>query len=96
MKFHNWEAVPTTSGVFDAILSVHSDMKLFSSFSDPTGTAHGGSGEQSVMETTWGLPDADYPLVGMRSTWNLNDTGDRHGNGEHEFWLIVALAEAEK
>jgi hypothetical protein len=93
--FHDWDAVPTSSGVFDAIQSCHPDMKVFSSMSDPKGTAFGGSGELSVMETTWGLPGADFPLVGMRSTWNLNSEGDRHGNGEHQFWLIVAKREVE-
>jgi hypothetical protein len=92
MRFHDWEVVPTNGMVFDAIKTGHPDMLVFSSMSDPTGTAFGGSGEVSVMETTWGLPTADFPLIGLRSTWSLNDTGDRHGSGTHEFWLVVARA----
>lgn len=79
----------TSAEVYAVIHARHSDdLKPFSSFSDPDGTFNGGAGVLGRMETEYGLKNADYPLIGIKSTWPISQTG-KALKRSHEYWLCV-------
>lgn len=84
----------TTPEVWAVIKARHGDdLKVFSSFSDPTGTAFGGGGTRGRMETTYGLNGADYPLIGARTDWNIGDKNERL-DVQHEYFLFISKKDA--
>ncbi len=86
--------VPTTREVWRAIKAAHA-LRLYSSFSDPTGTFQGGPGEVGVMETGYSLNVADdFPILFARTTWQIKDDGTRH-NEKDEFWLCIGKKDEE-
>jgi hypothetical protein len=89
----DYQKIPTTKAVADAIRAAHGEqLKPFASFSDPTGTFMGGPGEVGRMETGFGIDGTDYPILWIRTTWNIvPDGGDT--NKEHRYWLCVAKEE---
>lgn len=87
--FHGHQCLPTTAEVWAVIHARHSDdLKVFSSFSDPTGTAVGGDGIHGRMETVYGIAGADYPLIGARTTWDIGDNNERK-NKRTEYFLFA-------
>ena len=87
--------IPTNYGVYRSILDSHiADLTVYESFSDPDGSFHGGA--HGEMLTVWGFKNANIPLLGARTTFDLEyvsatDTMpayNRRINEKHEFWLI--------
>jgi hypothetical protein len=95
MKFHDFDVIPTSEEVFAVIYARHKDMAVFSSFSDPTGTYMGGSGELGRMETVWGLRGAGQPLVCVRTQYTLDDQGSQLGPRQSDYFIVVATPPAE-
>lgn len=83
--------VPTTREVYVAIRSEH-ELDLFASFSDPDGTFNGGPGEVGRMETGYGLKGTDFPLLWIRTTWQITPSGKR-ADEWHDYWLCVGKKE---
>jgi hypothetical protein len=83
--------VPTSREVWQAIHAAH-DLKVYSSFSDPTGTFMGGPGEVGRMETGYSLPATDLPILWACTTWPIGPDGTRGGEA-HEYWLCVGKEE---
>lgn len=83
--------IPTSVEVIAVIRARHgNEMTVFGSFSDPTGTAFGGSGETGVMKTLWGFRRADCPLYETIS----KTTPPESDNTEYEYYLCAALEES--
>lgn len=96
--FHGFLAIETTPEVWAVMRARHhDDMAVFSSFSDPTGTAAGGTGDHGSMETSYGLIGSDYPLIGARTTWVINQEKPAERIDEkHYYWLIVPRKNADE
>lgn len=64
---------------------------VFASFSNPAGSTHlGGRPDQGVMETEYGFPNADYPLLKSRTTWTIDPEEVCNRIGETtERWLCL-------
>lgn len=97
VTFHSTRAFTTSAEVWAVIKARHGGiLKVFSSFSDPGGTCLGGPGERGVMETTYGLPSADYPLIGARTQWRINpEKPHERIDEQHEYFLFVAIKETD-
>lgn len=96
--FHSHRAFITSAEVWAVLRARHGGiLKVHSSFSDPSGTFNGGSGEEGRMETTYGLPSADSPLIGARTVWRINPEKPHERIDErHEYFLFVAIKEDER
>jgi|SRR3569832_230369 len=96
--FHSHRAFTTSAEVWAVIHARHRGiLKVHSSFSDPSGTFNGGPGETGKMETTYGLPSADYPLIGARTTWRIDpEKPHERMDEQHEYFLICAMKEDER
>lgn len=92
--FHSERAFVTSAEVWAVIHARHGGiLRVYSSFSDPTGTFNNGPGEVGRMETTYALPSADYPLIGARTTWRINPEKESERIDEkHEYFLFCAIA----
>jgi len=87
--FHDYPAYRTSAEVWAVIHARHKEqLKVFGSFSDPTGTSFGGPGMEGRMETTYGLKGADYPLLGARTIWDILE--GRPSSEMNEYFLIIA------
>jgi len=86
-----YKKVETSPEVWDAIRAKHRDrLTVFSSFSDPSGTFCGGSGMRGRMETTYGFPDADWPLIEAKTTWTIDQAKPyERVNEQHQYWLCL-------
>lgn len=87
---------PIPAAVYHAIVRETPGLGVFSSYSDPDGTAFGGGGSNGTMYTLWGLKGADFPLLEALSTWRIEykvKCGEfvacREGE-EHLYWLLSA------
>lgn len=96
--FHGHRAFTTSAEVWAVIQARHGKLlRVYSSFSDPTGTRDMGSGEEGRMDTTYGLPSADYPLIGARTTWKIDpEKPHERIDQRHEYFLFVAIKEDEQ
>lgn len=89
--FHGNKAVLTSAEVYAVIRARHAkQLKVCSTFSDPTGTATGGPGTEGRMETAWVLPGADQPVVGARTTWKIGEKEYERIDETHEYFLFCA------
>lgn len=88
--------IPTTVEVYRAILDRHfHDLSVFSSFSNPDGTAFGGGGQEGRMETKWGFKGSVLPCLEAQSTWDI-EWEVKFGqfiacrkNEVHLYWMLV-------
>lgn len=88
--FHGHLAYRSTPEVWAVIRARHHDqMRVCSSFSDPSGERGAYFCGQGRMETTYSLDGSDYPLIGARTTWDIDPEGksDRK-NEKHEYFLF--------
>ena len=82
--------IETTPEVAAVLRASHRHLAVFESFSDPNGRAFGGSGEVGRMETAFGFPNTDYPLLYCRTTWLIvADAPSARSEEKHEYWLCI-------
>ncbi len=95
--FHSERAFVTSAEVWAVIRARHGkQLKVFSSFSDPSGERGAGPSGQGRMETTYGLPGAGYPLIGARTTWDIDPEGKYERlNEEHTYFLFAPAKESD-
>lgn len=74
----------TTQEVFDVVMSNHSELKVFSSFSD----FEGQYGFCTIM-TEYGFDGCAIPFIGYETTWDnsYSETYKCAGQKKSEFWL---------
>lgn len=65
--------IRTTPDIYRSIVNAHAgkDLVVFSSFTNPDGTAFGGGGSRGEVYTLWGLKGAEFPLLEAHSTWDI-------------------------
>lgn len=84
-----YKQIPTSAEVYAVIRARHRDLVVFSSFSDPDGSFNGG--DTGTMETVLGFKDAGYPLIKIKTTWEINrEKPYERNNAKNEYWLCVA------
>ncbi len=91
----DYKKIPTTPEVWAVIRIAHPELKPFSSFSDPEG-GHELGDRKPRMETSWGFPSADYPLLEARTTWERSSDPKKpwlRENEKHEYWLCLPIKE---
>lgn len=91
----DYKTVPTSPEVWAVIKARHhADLVVFSSFSNPDGTFHGGCGQQGEMFTAYGLKGADYPLMEARTTWTIDrEQPHTRVDEDHKYWLCLPVKE---
>lgn len=92
-----YKRIATSPEVWAVIKARHnSQLKVFSSFSDPRGHQFGGVGVEGRMETSYGFEGADCPLMEAKSTWTIDRERPHERVGEiHEYWLCLPQNEDE-
>jgi len=84
--------VSTSAEVYAVIFARHRDELVpFSSFSNPDGTFNDGAGTTGRMDTEWGFRNADCPLIGIKTTWDIEDRKMIEGSKVSEYWLCFAV-----
>ena len=87
-----YKKVATTKEVFREICAAHKNLSVFSSYSNPDGSAHHGSGRCEML-TEFGFKGYDYPLIGAKTTWDKSDTSCERINERHKYWFCVPVEE---
>lgn len=91
--FHSERCFVTSAEVWAVIRARHHNLRVYSSFSDPSGERGAGPSGQGRMETTYGLPGASYPLIGARTTWTIDPMGSHARLDEkHEYFIFAPVA----
>lgn len=86
--------IPTSPEVWAVIRARHPELKPFSSFSDPDGTFNGGPGERGRMETSYGFPNADFPILEASTTWIIDHAQPSSRiEQKNEYWLCIGKQE---
>lgn len=88
-----FKKIPTTREVWKAIRAAHPELVPFGGFSDMDGYYSGFRNEASV-ETTYGFPEADVPILAIRTSWSRDGRLDAvsHEEGrKNEYWLCVGV-----
>lgn len=87
----DYKRIPTSAEVVAVIRARHPNLLPFGSFSDPDGRFNGGPGLLGRMETSYGFPECDSPIIEVRTTWDIDPDADHKRTNEwHEYWLCVA------
>ncbi|MCP5004959.1 MAG: hypothetical protein GY941_13645 [Planctomycetes bacterium] len=87
----------TTSPEVWAVIKArhHKDLGVFGSFSAPDGD-HYGNPDEGIMKTEYGFKDADYPLMGAETRWDIDrETPHKRINERHEYWLCLPIDSGE-
>ena len=84
--------IPTTPEVWAAITARHrDDLVVFSSFSAPDGDYYGNHEEGRIM-TEYGFKNADCPLIGADTRWDIDhDKPYNRINERHQYWLCAPI-----
>jgi hypothetical protein len=92
----DFERIPTSPEVYAVIMARHREhMTCYGSFSDPDGTFNGGPGERGRMVTTWAIAGCDFPILEIRTSWDIDhEKPHKRINEKHEHWLCVGKREA--
>lgn len=87
--------IPTSAEVVAVIRARHGkDLQPFGSFSDPDGTFNGGAGEVGRMETSYGFRHCDFPILEIRTRWDIDQVSPhKRLNETHEYWLCIGKHE---
>lgn len=86
--FHDYLCVETSAEVWAVIQARHrNQLRVFSSFSDPSGTQFGGGGTEGRMETTYGFARGDHPVIGAKTTWTID--GEVRGERQTTYFMMI-------
>lgn len=91
--FHEYLCVETSAEVWAVIQARHGkQLRVFSSFSDPSGTQFGGGGTEGRMETTYGFARGDHPVIGAKTTWTIETIdGTTQARGERQTTYFMMI-----
>ena len=79
--------VETSAEVWAVLKAKHgAALRVFGSYSAPEGD-HMGDPTQGVMMTEYGFEDAQWPLMGARTTWDLADKRAGRRDEKTTYWL---------
>ncbi len=92
---NDYRRIPTSAEVAAVIRARHGiELVPFASFTDPCGTANGGPGDRGVMETAYGIRGTDFPILYLRTEWEIAPNKPISISGQiHSYWLCIAKAE---
>ena len=87
-----YKKIPTTPEVWAVIKARHhNDLMVFSSYSAPDGDQFGNPDEGRMM-TEYGFINADLPLMGADTRWDIDrEKPHKRLNERHEYWLCVPI-----
>jgi len=90
----NYKRIPTSKEVYCAKMDRHyEDLSVFSSYSAPNGDYYGNP-DVCRMMTEWGFKGADFPILGIETTWDRQPKGVyERVNEQHKYWLCVVVEE---
>jgi hypothetical protein len=77
----NYKKVKTSAEVWAVIRARHPELVPFSTASF-----------EGDMSTTYGFPDAYFPIMEARSTWEIGPEHQRI-NEQHRYWLCIPIKE---
>ena len=90
----DYRQIPTTVEVYLAIKKAHPNLVVYGSYSAPDGD-HFGNPSQGVMETSFGFRNGDYPILYVKTTWDIDRSQPHHIPSEtHEYWLCHGIKES--
>ena len=91
----DYTKVPTSAEVWAVIRVRHPEMIVFSSYSAPDGDRNGNP-QEGVMQTSYGFGQGDYPVIEMRSSWDIEDKRPNWRDRiKNQYWLCVPKKENE-
>ena len=80
---------PTSAEVWAVLKARHNAaLRVYSSYSAPEGESHGDP-TKAVMMTEYAFEDAQWPLMGARTTWQVGDDTYPRKTERSEYWLCV-------
>ena len=83
--------IPTSAEVWAVIHAKHKELRVFSSYSAPDGDQYGDH-NQCVMMTEYGVPEADFPIIGAKTVWEKDQEGGHERINEMtKYWLCVGI-----
>lgn len=89
----DYNRVPTSAEVWEAIRARHPELRVFGSYSAPDGDGFGDP-SKGVMFTSYGFDHGDYPVIEARTTWDVDhDAPQKRANERHEYWLCLPKRE---
>ena len=88
--------VETSREVYAVIRARHPEIISMGGFSDPDGILPMGTVGEGRMLTTWGFPDADWPLMETAQTWHTERGDSERLNERNQYWLIIPKREADQ
>lgn len=84
--------IRTSADVWAVIKARHGDeLNVFSSYSAPQGDRFGDP-STAVMMTEYGFKGAAWPLLGARTTWDVDATPRKEVT---EYWLCIPLEDGD-
>jgi len=88
----DYKKIPTTPEVWAVIKARHhNDLMVFSSYSAPDGDQFGNHDEGRMM-TEYGFVNADCPLMGADTRWDIDrEKPNKRLNERGEYWLCVPI-----
>ena len=86
---NDYRKVPTSAEVWAVLKARHADeLRVYGSYSAPEGDEFGDP-STAVMMTEYAFEDAQWPLMGARTTWAVGDITYPRVTESTQYWLCV-------
>lgn len=77
----------TSAEVWAVIRARHPELKVFGTYSDPSG---GRNPDRGMMFTSYGFPNANFPLIEAETVWEIDhEKPSNRINEKHTYWLCI-------
>ena len=84
-----YECVPTNWAVWAEIRINHShQLRVYGSYSTPEGDSFGNP-DKGIMKTEYAFENAQWPLIGAETTWEIKRPSTQRFNESTKYWLCV-------
>ena len=86
---NDYNRIPTSFEVWAVLMAHHAKaLRVYGSYSAPEGEMIDGK-LLAVMRAEYAFEDGRWPIIGIRTTWEVGDTTWPRKSEINEYWLCV-------
>ena len=86
---NDYNRIPTSFEVLDVLMTRHvQELRIYGSYINPEGEMIDGK-LRAVIKTEYAFEDGRWPIIGIRTTWDVGDTTWPRKSESNEYWLCV-------
>ena len=86
---NDYNRIPTSAEVCVVLMALHAEeLRVYGSYINPEGEMIDGN-RRAVIKTEYAFEDGRWPIIGIRTTWEVGDTTWPRKSEYNDYWLCV-------